>query len=52
MDVIDKYGVDALRFFIVSNAAPGQDTRYDITKRKIDLSWNLLTNYGILQIIH
>ncbi|NWH14469.1 valine--tRNA ligase [Acholeplasma laidlawii] len=40
MDVIDKYGVDALRFFIVSNAAPGQDTRYDITK--IESSWNFI----------
>jgi len=40
MDVIDRYGLDALRFFIVSNAAPGQDTRYDITK--IESSWNFI----------
>ena len=40
MDVIDQYGLDALRFFIVSNAAPGQDTRYDITK--IESSWNFI----------
>src|SRR5690606_25921481 len=40
MDVIDQYGLDALRFFIVSNAAPRQDTRYDITK--IESSWNFI----------
>nr|WP_210994106.1 valine--tRNA ligase [Acholeplasma granularum] len=40
MDVIDTYGVDALRFFIVSNSAPGQDTRYDVTK--IESSWNFI----------
>lgn len=28
LDVIDKYGVDALRYFLMSNTAPGQDTRY------------------------
>ena len=28
MDVIDKYGVDALRLFITTNSAPGLDERY------------------------
>lgn len=28
LDVIDQYGVDALRYFLMSNTAPGQDTRY------------------------
>lgn len=28
LDVIDKHGVDALRYFLMSNTAPGQDTRY------------------------
>ena len=28
MDVIDEYGVDALRFFLTTNSTPGQDTRY------------------------
>src|SRR5690606_3434274 len=40
MDVIAEYGIDALRFFIVSNSAPGMDTRYDI--KKIEASWNLI----------
>ena len=40
MDVIDTYGLDALRFFIVSNSAPGADTRYDV--KKIEASWNFI----------
>jgi len=28
IDVIDQYGVDALRYFLTTNSAPGQDTRY------------------------
>ena len=28
MDVIDKYGVDALRYFLTTNSTPGQDMRY------------------------
>ena len=28
MDVIEKYGVDALRYFLTTGSAPGQDTRY------------------------
>jgi len=28
LDVIDRHGVDALRYFLTSNTAPGQDTRY------------------------
>ncbi len=40
MDVISQYGIDALRYFIVSNSAPGMDTRYDITK--VESAWNLI----------
>ncbi len=40
MDVIDAYGLDALRYFIVSNSAPGMDTRYDV--KKIESSWNFI----------
>nr|WP_240452998.1 valine--tRNA ligase [Acholeplasma equirhinis] len=40
MDVIAEYGIDALRFFIVSNSAPGMDTRYDI--KKVEAAWNLI----------
>jgi valyl-tRNA synthetase len=32
MDVIKKYGADALRIFLVSSAAIGEDLRYDETK--------------------
>ena len=28
IDVIDKYGVDALRYFLATSATPGQDMRY------------------------
>ena len=28
MDVIEEYGVDALRFFLTNNSTPGQDIRY------------------------
>lgn len=28
MDVIDRYGVDALRYFITTNCTPGMDMRY------------------------
>ena len=32
LDVIDRYGVDALRYFITTNAAPGMDMRYSDAK--------------------
>lgn len=32
MDVIEEYGVDALRFFLTTNSTPGQDMRYSTTK--------------------
>ncbi|MGL4383576.1 MAG: valine--tRNA ligase [Bacilli bacterium] len=28
MEVIEKYGADSLRYFLVTNASPGQDLRY------------------------
>ena len=31
-DVINKYGVDALRYFLTTNSSPGLDMRYDETK--------------------
>ncbi|MFA5692497.1 MAG: valine--tRNA ligase, partial [Acholeplasmataceae bacterium] len=40
MDVIAEYGIDALRYFIVSNSAPGLDTRYD--ELKVKSSWNFI----------
>ncbi len=40
MDVIDKYGVDSLRFFLTTNSTPGQDIRY--SPEKIESSWNFI----------
>ncbi len=40
MDVIDTYGVDALRFFLTTNSTPGQDLRF--TAKKIEASWNFI----------
>ena len=38
--VIDKYGADALRYFLTTNAAPGQDMRY--IEEKVIASSNYL----------
>ncbi|MCK9236057.1 MAG: valine--tRNA ligase [Acholeplasmataceae bacterium] len=40
MDVIDQYGVDALRYFLTTNSAPGQDLRYE--PEKVESSWNFI----------
>lgn len=32
IDVINKYGVDALRYFLTTNSTPGQDMRYSEAK--------------------
>ncbi|MGI6714307.1 MAG: valine--tRNA ligase [Bacilli bacterium] len=32
MEVIDKYGADALRYFLTTNSTPGQDMRYSDEK--------------------
>ena len=40
MDVIDTYGVDAMRFFLTTNSTPGQDLRF--TAKKIESSWNFI----------
>ena len=40
MDVIDKYGADALRWFLLNGTAPGQDTRFSYTK--MDSAWNFV----------
>ena len=40
MDVIDKYGVDALRFFLTTNSTPGQDLRF--SDEKVESSWNFI----------
>ena len=32
MDVIEKYGADALRWFLSNGSAPGQDVRFSYEK--------------------
>ncbi|MDD6301750.1 MAG: valine--tRNA ligase [Bacillales bacterium] len=40
IDVIDKYGVDALRYFLTTSTSPGLDTRY--SEEKIQAASNYL----------
>ncbi|MBF0779925.1 MULTISPECIES: valine--tRNA ligase [unclassified Granulicatella] len=40
MDVIEQYGVDALRWFLLNGSAPGQDVRY--IDEKVEASWNFI----------
>ncbi|MCD2256478.1 valine--tRNA ligase [Lactobacillus sp. CC-MHH1034] len=40
MDVIDKYGADALRWFLSNGSTPGQDTRFSYDK--MDAAWNFI----------
>ncbi len=39
-DVKEKYGADALRFFLTTNSTPGADLRYSDTK--LEASWNFI----------
>jgi len=39
-DVIEKYGIDALRYFLTTNSSPGLDMRYD--EAKVEASANYL----------
>ena len=40
MDVIEEYGVDALRWFLANGSAPGQDVRY--SQEKMAAAWNFI----------
>ncbi|KRM60592.1 valyl-tRNA synthetase [Paucilactobacillus vaccinostercus DSM 20634] len=40
MDVIQKYGADALRWFLATGSTPGQDVRFSYTK--MDAAWNFI----------
>ena len=40
MDVIDEYGCDALRYFLSTSGALGQDLRYD--EEKVKSTWNFI----------
>jgi len=39
IEVIDKYGSDAFRWFLLTNSSPGQDIRY--STEKIEAAWKL-----------
>ena len=40
MDVIEEYGCDALRYFLSTSSAAGQDLRYD--EEKVKSTWNFI----------
>ncbi|MGX7106731.1 valine--tRNA ligase [Hutsoniella sourekii] len=40
MDVIDEYGVDALRWFLANGSTPGQDIRY--SPDRMAAAWNFI----------
>ncbi|MCK9166615.1 MAG: valine--tRNA ligase [Acholeplasmataceae bacterium] len=40
MDIIEKYGIDALRYFLSTNSTPGQDMRFEI--EKVEAAWNFI----------
>lgn len=40
MDVIEKYGVDALRFYLTTSTTHGTDLRYD--EEKVKSTWNFI----------
>lgn len=54
IQVIDKYGVDSLRFFLTTNSTPGQDLRY--IEEKVESSWNFInkvwnaTRFTLMQV--
>ncbi len=40
MDVIEEYGIDALRYFLSTNSTPGQDMRFEM--EKVSSTWNFI----------
>ncbi|AUM62700.1 valine--tRNA ligase [Spiroplasma monobiae] len=40
MDVIENYGADSLRYFLLTNSSPGQDLRY--SEEKLTSTWNFI----------
>lgn len=40
MEVIEKYGADALRWFLATGSTPGQDVRF--SEEKMDAAWNFI----------
>ncbi len=54
MDVIDKYGADAMRYFLATGSTPGQDLKY--TDDKVESVWNFInkiwnaSRFGLMNI--
>lgn len=54
MDVIDEYGVDALRWFLANGSSPGQDVRY--SPERMAAAWNFInkiwnaSRYVLMQV--
>ncbi len=46
MDVIEKWGSDSLRFFLLGNSSPGQDIKYN--ENKVQVAWE--TNNKLFNI--
>ncbi|QEH61900.1 valyl-tRNA synthetase [Spiroplasma chinense] len=40
MDVVEEFGADSLRYFLLTNSSPGQDLRY--SEEKLRSSWNFI----------
>lgn len=49
MDMIEEYGCDALRYFLTTNSAPGQDLRFD---EENEIYLNFIIKYGMHQDLH
>ena len=43
IEVIDEYGCDALRLFLLTNSTPGLDSNF--SKTKIEAAWNFLNKF-------
>ena len=50
MDVIEEYGVDALRWFLANRSAPGQDVRY--LQKNYHQHGTLLIRYGTQVVMY
>lgn len=50
IEVIEKYGVDSLRYFLTTNSSPGADLRFNF--EKIESSWNFINKlWNIVRFI-
>ena len=51
MDVIEKWGSDSLRMFLLGNSTPGQDIKYN--EKKINSAWDMNNKlFNVNKLIH